>query len=73
MSYIRIPDWQSRGRRFVSLILHSRSRFGFIQDNQKDDAPGYELYTLFCSVLKQWVGESQSIIPNWERIITSVE
>ena len=27
MSYIRIPDWQSRGRRFVSLILHSTDGF----------------------------------------------
>jgi hypothetical protein len=34
-----------------SLSLRSRGRFGFLQDNQKDDAPGYELYTLLWCVI----------------------
>ena len=50
MNHIRIPDWQSRGRGFESDLLHSRDRFGFLEDNQKDDAPGYELYTLLALV-----------------------
>jgi len=36
----------------------SRARlaiFGFLEDNQKDDAPGYEIYTLLATFISQYL------------------